>query len=49
MEGPPISLTDPLQQLVTVPHFYLSFFGENDRQLYKDLATVMIKGCPKYA
>lgn len=24
-------MPDPLQQLITVPHFYLAFFGQNDK------------------
>jgi hypothetical protein len=42
----PLSLPDPLTQMVTVPNFYLSFFGENDVETYKSLASVMLAACP---
>ncbi len=44
----PIHLQDPLRQMVTVPNFYLAFFGENDVEAYKTIAQIMIAGCPGF-
>ena len=41
-----IRFDDPLKQLVTVPHFYLAFFGENDRDVYAQLAGIIVKSSP---
>ena len=49
IKGPAINLYDPLGQLITVPHFYAAFFGENDKDVYSDIAKVIIRGAPRYA
>ena len=44
----PLSIPDPLAQLLTVPNFYLSLFGENDVETYRNLAHIITTAAPSY-